>query len=150
MGFLIIFLSLGLPASIVLIVFISIGYKKSGVLFWTQYYMLFKGVKSTAIIIDSADKATSLSINKSLQYMFTVVMDVIDPNTGTKYMLKRKYMDSWYSILKNKNAEIPVIVHPTDNETVMIDFKTIRKNKKEAMKRIDESDENRLNQLMNN
>jgi hypothetical protein len=144
------FLSLGLPIGIVLIVFISIGHKTYGVWFWTQFYMLSKGVKSTAVIVDSMDKATSLSINKSLQYMFTVVMDVTDPKSGAKYRIKRKYMDSWYSILKNKNAEIPVIVHPTDNEIVIIDFKTIRKNKKEALKRNDESDENRLDRLMNN
>ncbi len=150
MAFFILLLSLGLPFGIVAIVFLSIGRKKNGVWFWTQFYILYKGKKSTAVIIDLSEKATSISINKSLLYMFTVVMDVVDPDTFNKYRIKKKYMDYWYSILKNKNAEIPVIIHPTDNEIVIMDYKAIRKNEKEALKRNNESDENRLNRLMGN
>jgi hypothetical protein len=58
-------------------------------------------------------------------------------------------MDSFYSVLSNKNAEIPVIIHPNNKEIVMIDFKAISRNKKEMIERNNESDEDRLNRLMN-
>jgi hypothetical protein len=148
MTFLIMLLSLGLPLGIVLIVFVTIGYKKNGIWFWTQIYILFKGKKSTATVIDFSEKTTNISINKSSLYLFTVVMDVVDPDTGAKYRVKRKYMDYWYSVLKNKNAEVPVIIHPTDNETVILDYKTILKNKKDSLNQNIESDENRLDRLM--
>jgi hypothetical protein len=150
MPFLILFLTLGLPLGIVVFVFALIGRKKNGVWLWTQIYMLIYGKKSTAVIVDLMEKVTSITINKSPQYMFTIVMDVVDPSTGSKYRVKGKYMDSWYSILKNKNAEIPVIIHPKNDETVMIDYKTIRRNQKEATKQRNQSDENRLNSLMKN
>jgi hypothetical protein len=149
MEYLIVILSVGLPLSIVAFVFILVGHKKYGVWFWTQLFILFKGQKSTAVIIDLTEKATSISINKVSQYMFTVVMDVVDPNLGGNYRVKRKYMDSFYSVLRNKNTEIPVIIHPNNKEIVMIDFKAISKNKKEMMERNNESDEDRLNKLMN-
>jgi hypothetical protein len=150
MQYLAVLLSVGLPIGIVSAVFITLGRKTNGVWFWTQIYILLYGKRTTATVIDSINKPTSVSINKSLQYLYTVVLDVVDPNSGVKYRIKKKYMDSWYSDLNNKNTELPVIVHTNDNETVIIDFSTIRKNKKESLKRKIDSDENRLNSLMKN
>jgi hypothetical protein len=88
MEYLIVIISVGLPLSIVAFVFLLIGHKKYGVWFWTQLYILFKGQKSTAIIIDLAEKGTNISINKVPQYVFTLVMDVVDPNLGSTYRVK--------------------------------------------------------------
>ena len=149
MEYWIVLLSFSLPAGIVILIFSAIGYKKNGVWFWTKMHIMSKGNRSTAIILDTIDKPTNLSINGSLQYIFTVVLEVHDPISGTDFKVKRKYMDSWYSVLKDKNAEVPVVIHPTESEIVLVDFKTLRKNRREKMKQREESDEERLDRLMN-
>ncbi|MFN8258440.1 MAG: hypothetical protein U0W24_22320 [Bacteroidales bacterium] len=149
MEIVVILLSIGLPLVITIGFLSYLGRLSSSVWFWTYFYIRIKGKKSTAIIVDSMSKITNITINKSAQYLFTVVLDVVDPDTFSKYRIKRKYLDNWYSALKDKNVELPVIIHPANSELVIPDKKEMRKKRKLQLKQIEESEENRLNKLMN-
>jgi hypothetical protein len=130
MEIVVLLLSIGLPVVLTIRFLSYLGRLSSSVWLWTYIYIRTKGKKSTAIIVDSMSKITNITINKSAQYLFTTVLDVVDPDTFSKYRIKRKYIDNWYSALKDKNVELPVIIHPTDSEVVILDKKEMRRKRK--------------------
>jgi hypothetical protein len=135
--------------SIIFIVLIILR-KSGGVWIWTQIYLKKKGIKSSAVIIDSMNKSKGYSLNRVRQYLYTVVMDVKDPVTGSSYKVMGKYMDSLFSFLSKKGQNVPVLIHPLHKDLVIVDFRAIDKIKKQDFKQNNNLDKNRLEHLMKN
>jgi len=132
----------------VIIILLSMLRKSSGVWLWTQIYIKSNGTKASATIIDTMNEISSYRVNKVRQYVYTVVLEVNDPTTGTKYKVLGKYMDSFYSVLGIKEQEVPILIHPRNKDIVIIDFRAIARNNKLELKQKQDKDKNRLEQLL--
>jgi hypothetical protein len=122
--------------------------KSGGVWLWTQLYLKIKGIRSSAVIIDTMNKSTNYSVDKLHQYIYTVVMDVKDPVTGKNYKVMGKYMDGLFSFLIDKGQNIPALIHPRNKDLVIIDFRSLANKMKHDLKQKEDFDKNRLKQLM--
>jgi hypothetical protein len=125
-----------------------IARKEQGMWFWTKIYLARKGLKSTALIVDSSRKNTNFMEGRTVMYIYSVVLDVKDPALGDNYRVLRKYMGSGFSFLGDLNTEFPVIIHPKNKELVFVDYAEIKKQKKAEQKDKEEADEIRMAKLM--